>query len=364
MGSCGVRHRIIVSQYPSGSLKSPIFVQASRELQYSEPTVWRLKLQFYGLRDAPQSWQAHFTQIMVKKGVTQMKSDSRAFLKKDQNGHVQLAVMAYVDDLVISGSAQMVKDFIMMIQEEFTLKHVNFLTSETSVEFLGRTIKSLKNGNITMEFSQKFIDELLKIFEVTGKVTTTGLKLQVLPEDQKVQCDRVIHQRYRSAVGKPLWMAQLRDDLKYPVKELSRSLINPQDQDIKNPVHLLKYVNQTRDFVFVMEPQLPVTNQEGKFPVQIVSYSDSDWAGCQKSRKSTSGSLVSVFNVNLQSTSRTQASIAHSSAESELYAMTQAAVESLAIKNFIQEFSSAILSSSVRIVIQTDSSAGNQWLQD
>ena len=208
-----------------------------------------------------------------------------------------------------------------------------------------------------MEFSQKFIDELLKIFEVTGRVTTTGLKLQALPEDQKVQCDNFIHQKYRSDVGKLLWMAQLRDDLKYPVKELSRSLINPQDQDVKNLIHLLKYVNQTRDFVFVMEPQLPVRNQEGKFPVQIVSYSDSDWAGCQKSRKSTSGSLVSVFNVNLQSTSRTQASIAHSSAESELYAMTQAAVESLAIKNFIQEFSSPILSSSVSIVIQTDSSA-------
>ena len=95
-----------------------------------------------------------------------------------------------------------------------------------------------------------------------------------------------------------------------------------------------------------MEPQLPVRNQEGKFPVQIVSYSDSDWAGCQKSRKSTSGSLVSVFNVNLQSTSRTQASVAHSSAESELYAMTQAAVESLAIKNFIHsgiQFSSSII---------------------
>ena len=283
---------------------------------------------------------------MVKKDMIQMKSDSCTSLKKDQNGHVQVAVMACVDDLIISGSAQMAKDFIMMIQEEFTLKHVNFLTSENPVEFLGQSR------------AQKFIDELLKIFEVTGKVTTTGLKLQALPEDQKVQCDKIIHQKYRSAVGKLLWMAQLRDDLKSPVKELSRSLINSQDQDIKNLVHLFKYVNQTRDFVFVMEPQLQVRNQEGKFPVQIVSYSDSDWAGCQKSRKSTSGSLVSVFNVNLQSTSRTQASIAHSSAESELYVMTQAAVESLAIKNFIQEFSSAILSSLVNIVIQTDSSAG------
>ena len=64
------------------------------------------------------------------------------------------------------------------------------------------------------------------------------------------------------------------------------------------------------------------------------------------------------IHCQFQPTSRTQASIAHSSAESELYAMTQAAVESLAIKNFIQEFSSAILSAEISIVIQTDSSAG------
>ena len=288
---------VAVSDIASASLntpvdptKSPIFVQAPRELQYSEPTVWRLKRQLCGLRDAPKSWQAHFSQIMIKKGMTQMKSDSCAFLKNDQNGHVQLAVMAYINNLVISGSAQMVKDFIMMTQEEFNLKHVNFLTSENPVEFLGRTIKRLKNGNITMEFSQKLIDELLKIFEVTGKVTTASLKLQVLPEDQKAQCDRVIHQKYRSAVGKLLWMAQLRDDLKHPVKELSRSLINPQDQDIKNLVHLLKYVNQIRDFVFVMEPQLPVRNQEGKFPailsssVSIVIQTDSSAGKSMASR--------------------------------------------------------------------------------
>ena len=103
-----------------------------------------------------------------------MKSDSCTFLKKNHLGRVQLAVMVYVDDLLIAGSAQMLKE--LMIQEELTLKHVNFLTSENPVECFGRTIKRLKNGNITMEFSQKFIDELLKIFEVTGKVTTSGLE--------------------------------------------------------------------------------------------------------------------------------------------------------------------------------------------
>ena len=71
-----------------------------------------------------------------------------------------------------------------------------------------------------------------------------------------------------------------------------------------------------------------------------------------KSRRSTSGSLITVFSVNMASTSRTQTSVSHSSAEeAELYAMTQATVESLAIKHFIQEFKSAILSSDVKITV-------------
>ena len=50
--------------------------------------------------------------------------------------------------------------------------------------------------------------------------------------------------------------------------------------------------------------------------------------------------------------------MSHSSAEAKLYAMTQAAVESLAIKHFVQEFTSAILSRDVKIIVKANSSAG------
>ena len=50
--------------------------------------------------------------------------------------------------------------------------------------------------------------------------------------------------------------------------------------------------------------------------------------------------------------------MSHSSAEAELYSIAQATVESLAIKRFIQELKSAILSRDVKITIKTDSSAG------
>ena len=52
---------------PVDPSKPPIYVQAPRELQYSEPTIRRLKRQLYGLRDSPKSWQAHLSQIMIKR---------------------------------------------------------------------------------------------------------------------------------------------------------------------------------------------------------------------------------------------------------------------------------------------------------
>ena len=93
--------------------------------------------------------------------------------------------MAYVDGLVISGSAQMLKLYISVIQEEFTHPQSCQFPHVRQPIFLRRTIKRLKNGNITIEFSLKFIDELLKVFEVTGTVTTTGVELQALPERSK-----------------------------------------------------------------------------------------------------------------------------------------------------------------------------------
>ena len=205
---------------------------------------------------------------------------------------------------------------------------------------LGENHQTHKNGNITMESSQKFIDELLKIFESLARsqqqAQTSGFS-----EDQKVQWDKVIHQEFGTAMGKLLWMAQLRDDLEHPVKELSRSLQPPVSGHQKS--HSLAQVcHSDRDFILVMGAS--ASNQESIW--HLVANSDCQLCRFRLGRLSkkevNEWSLVSVFNVNLQSTNRTQASSAHSSTESELHAMTQATVESLAMKNFVQEFSSAL----------------------
>ena len=202
---------LCVSDVASAFLNTPIdgskgfiHVQAPPETQYPEPTVWRLKRQLYGLRDSPNSWQVHLNQVVKSLNLSQMKSDPCTFTGKDSTGHLNLMVMAYVDDLVVAGEAQAVQEFIQEIQKTFSLKHVDYLTPDNPVEFLGRIIKVKKSGQITMEFPQKLIDNLLGLFEVKRESTTNGVKIQQVSKEDQIQCEKgdafKIQDSYRQAL--------------------------------------------------------------------------------------------------------------------------------------------------------------------
>eukprot|EP00971_Amphidinium_carterae_P243088 4827113-Amphidinium_carterae.1 len=54
--------------------------------------------------------------------------------------------------------------------------------------------------------------------------------------------DKEQHSMYRTAVGQLVWVSQLRVDIAYAVKELSRSLQQPDNEDLKNLKQLLRYI--------------------------------------------------------------------------------------------------------------------------
>ena len=66
-------------------------------------------------------------------------------------------------------------------------------------------------------------------------------------------------------------------------------------------------------------------------------YVDADWAGCTITRKSTTGFAIKYLGPTIHFGSRTQAIVALSSAESELYSIGTGAQEALHIRNFLTE---------------------------
>jgi len=86
---------------------------------------------------------------------------------------------------------------------------------------------------------------------------------------------------YASAVGS-LMYAQVctRPDLAFIIEVLGRYLSNPGMQHWKAVKRVMRYLKRTRDFV--------LTYQKSD-NLEIVGYSDSDFAGCPDSRRSTPG---------------------------------------------------------------------------
>ncbi len=85
---------------------------------------------------------------------------------------------------------------------------------------------------------------------------------------------------------------------------------------------------------------------------------DSDWAGCVDTRRSTSGGLIRLGRHTLKSRSITQAVVAMSSAEAELYALTEGAARGLGLRSMLSEL--GLTTPAVELL--TDSSAAKSFL--
>ena len=173
------------------------------------------------------------------------------------------------------------------LSEEVLLKETGQLVPGSEHTFLGRRLRH--NGDsIDVCMSQKYIDTILDLYGMkdakpvatTGTVTInkTVPDTPLSPEEHKV---------YRTAVGKLLWLALVRGDIAYATKELSRDVTAPTMQSVAKRKHLLRYLIGTRMCVLRLRPSYQLAN--GNCAVDINVYVDSDWAGCSKTRKSTSG---------------------------------------------------------------------------
>ena len=86
--------------------------------------------------------------------------------------------------------------------------------------------------------------------------------------------------------------------------------------------------------------------------IRVNAYADSDWAGDNVSRKSTSGGLLMIGGHLIKSWSSTQPVIALSSGEAELYALVKAASQAKGLCSLMADFGIE-----TKIFVHTDSTA-------
>ena len=110
-----------------------------------------------------------------------------------------------------------------------------------------------------------------------------------------------------------------RPDIQFAVKEVCRAMSRPCESDWTALKRLAMYLCGRPRLVQLFAWQ-PKDNR-------LNGYSDANWAGCKATRKSTSGGALCWGYHCVKSWSKTQATVALSSAESELTAAVKTASE-------------------------------------
>ena len=125
------------------------------------------------------------------------------------------------------------------------------------------------------------------------------------------------------------YLALDRPELQFPSKELARGMQQPTQFDMEQLKRAVRFL--------IGAPRLVQRFKLQQLPRRVVVFSDSDHAGCLKTRKSTSCTIVSFGAHMVKSTSSTQGVVALSSGESEFYAAVKSARIGLGMTNMLKD---------------------------
>ena len=337
------------------SEEEPIYLRPPMEFYDEESTLWRVKRAVYGLKTSPREWQDCVAKTLTKKlGMRRSRIDANLFTKTIGNELVMILV--YVDDLFILGPHDESNEMLRLLQEYFTMKQTGELTEGSEVQFLGRTIKR-DLDSISFSTSTNYVTALVDLLDITDNRETriTGSSSPVPKFDDTNFLSPADHSRYRRAVGMLQWIVPTRPDMAFATKERARALASPTNADMTALRHLVRYYRTTSDLELRIQPKTRTRVPEGEPELlSTEAYSDSDWAGCRDTRRSTSGGMIYFEGAVLSFWSRTQTTIALSSCEAELYAINMATIEALNVKSTIEE---QIKNCKTNITVYTDSSS-------
>ncbi|GJZ04322.1 ribonuclease H-like domain-containing protein [Tanacetum coccineum] len=99
----------------------------------NDKLVCRLKKSIYGLKQSPRQWNAKLTSVLVENGFCQSKSDYSLYTKSV--GDVFLALLVYVDDIIVTGNnAEEIEKFKVFLKGKFKIKDLGKLKYFLGIE--------------------------------------------------------------------------------------------------------------------------------------------------------------------------------------------------------------------------------------
>ena len=197
------------------------------------------------------------------------------------------------------------------------------------INILGRMIR-LREWGYSYEADPKHCAVILReagLTSLSKSVTSPGVKESDSDERDLLPYDEA--KRYRSLIMRAAYLSLDRPDLQFATKEAARTMQSPRVCDRAKLQRIARYLllRPRRIYKFAWQP----------LPRHLYVECDSDFAGCNRTRKSTSGSATFLGQHLISTRSKTQSVLALSTAEAEFYSLCSTMSSSLGIQSLAMD---------------------------
>ena len=319
----------VKTAFLNGELEEDIFM--------SQPTgfiergknnlICKLNKSIYGLKQASRQWFLKFDKVVTAHGFIENKLDDCIYLRV--KGSKFIFLVLYVDDILIASSdMQLLQETKALLSLNFEMKDLGEAHYVLGIEITRDRVKKL------LGISQKgYIERVLARFNMED-CNCADVPVNKGDKFSREQCPRnelekrkMDSKPYASLVGS-LMYANIctRPDLAFIVGLLGRFQSNPGEAHWVAAKKVLRYLQRTKSYMLVYGRENAL---------EIVGYTDSDFAGDLDERKSTGGYIFKLNGGAVSWKSAKQTIVSTSTMEAEFVACFEGMKQAVWLRNFI-----------------------------
>ena len=246
-----------------------------------------------------------------------------------------LRVSVHGDDLTAVGEKRNLDWYKLELEKLYELKELARLgpgaQDDKEATVLNRVVRWTPEG-LEYEADPRQQEKLLRDLKLEGDGVKASASPGVNPTREQTDADAPLDSEkttpYRAVSARGNYLSSDRPELQFAAKECCRWMAAPTELGLAGLKRLGRFVSAHKRLVFLYPWQRANRTD---------TYSDTDWAGCVKTRKSTSGGCLLLGTHLIKSWSSTQSSVSLSSGESEFYGVVKAAGIALGYQSLLRD---------------------------
>ncbi|RVX19364.1 Retrovirus-related Pol polyprotein from transposon TNT 1-94 [Vitis vinifera] len=296
----------VKNAFLNGNIDETIYMVQSENFESndSKQFVCRLKRSIYGLKQTSRQWYQKFDQVITSFGFKENIVDQCIYLKF--SGRKFIILVLYVDDILLASSdVGLLHETKRFLSSKFDMKDLGDASFVLGIQIY----RDRSRGDTLVAKGDKFsLHQCLK------------------NELEKKDMERF---PYASTIGSLMYtQVCMCPDIAYIVGMLGRYLSNPGMDHWKKAKRVMQYLQRTKDYMLTYHRSSHL---------EIVGYSNFDFAGCLDSRRSNLGYIFMLAGGAVSWKSVKQTLIASSTMEVEFIACYEASNHGIWMQNFITQ---------------------------